>query len=821
MKKLMKTVAAAAVALVASSSFASLPSPTDPVGFDALTAGTKYTVSEFVERTDAGETSGSRYWYAITNASQEASAELATINNDSAQGNYLTIEAQAPLYRTINASGDFGPELSADAEEIPASGIYLDTMVKFSVSSDEFKDGDLDTADKLAITCYSADDSGVTNIIVRAGYVGSSVVATNYVMTLPANFDVDAWHQLTVRAIADVGSSTAPVGFAVYLDQVLLTYGTEVAAGDSDYVGALNAAVTQNLYKEGTHALLPSLVTTGVNKSKLTAVGFKGTGSLDDIQFTNAKPSFIEEGTAVSIAWDAGVATYTVVDNNNKTLVDAAATSGAAGSTNLTLDAGVTTLTVTAMYANGYEAGEWTVTGDGAQISGSTFTVANGAELSIVSMLPKFDVGGTRYDSFEAALDAAVKAGTSESPATVKLLAACNQVLGFTEGYVILDLNGCDVQGGDDADCSIVNSGATLVITNSGDEASVKLPTNPLADPAITLMTAAGQTTIQAGTFDGLVIPGDGENILTVITGGKFLDAGDEFYLAECVASGLTYSKSGDYVIIGAAQPELTKIDVPTAASNLVYDGTEKTGVAAGEGYTLSGDFKATNAGEHTATATPATGYSWSDGSTEATNIVWSIAKASVTATVSLTVTEATYDSGKTSVTDYTTPSVNFGPDAPVLVENTDYTVAWSTTEVTGAGTFTYTVSPVAGGNCTFTETSATLTITAGGEYPTYIDPSDTETKAKYDTWKETYGADTGSAYEDAFLLNCAPADVETAKANFKATITVNADGTVTVTAPGDYNVTPTIQGKQTLSNTEEWHPKAEGDKFFRAVLEL
>ena len=65
------------------------------------------------------------------------------------------------------------------------------------------------------------------------------------------------------------------------------------------------------------------------------------------------------------------------------------------------------------------------------------------------------------------------------------------------------------------------------------------------------------------------------------------------------------------------------------------------------------------------------------------------------------------------------------------------------------------------------------------------------------------------------------PNQVEKAKEDFKLTITVNPDGSVTVTAPEGYNVTPTIQGKESLSDSEEWHTKAPGDKFFRAILSL
>ena len=849
MKKLMNTMASAAVALLGFGAFADLPSPS--ATFEGLSTGDK-TVSALVTNDDAGSSEGAKYWFAVTNDSQALDAVIGVVTNETGRGNYFAMETSAPLYRTINSTtSQYGSAFddAADAEPIGSDGIYLDTMVKFTVSSDdEFKDLDADV-DKLAITCYSPDvnenESSDTNILVRAGYVdGSTITATNYTLNLPQNFKIDEWHRLTVRAIADVGYEYAPVGFAIYLDEELLTYSTAVDAGESAYVASLNAAVKQNLYNSETHALLPSLIDYTYNDcSVLSAVGFKGTGSVDDILFTDDKPSFIVEGQTVTIAWDAGVATYTVVDSNNKTLVDAASTSGAV-STNLTLDAGVTYLTVTATYANGYEAGEWTVTGDGAQISGSTFTVANGAALNIVSMLPKFDVGGTRYDSFEAALDAAVKAGTSESPATVKLLAACNQVLGFTEGYVILDLNGCDVQGGDDADCSIVNSGATLVITNSGDEASVKLPTNPLADPAITLMTAAGQTTIQAGTFDGLVIPGDGENILTVITGGKFLDAGDEFYLAECVASGLTYSKSGDYVIIGAAQPEPTKIDVPTAASNLVYDGEEQTGVEAGTGYTLSGDFKATNAGEYTATATLEDGYIWSDDSTEAKSINWSIA-ADTSATVVVTLTD--YEEEYTAQLAFPTASATIGGNAVAgtSVWNPDTITEPSAAGVTNTYEVTFTVT---GGNYAGSTGTAEFKVWkaaggGGGDWP--ADPTEVSGQTAADafgitgdlatadagvlaTWAKAKGVDysdrTTEILTDAFLLDCANTQeaIDAAKANFKVTsITVVGDTvTITPTDAADYgNGQIVIEGATAITSPMSWHPKTTGDHFFRATL--
>lgn len=55
------------------------------------------------------------------------------------------------------------------------------------------------------------------------------------------------------------------------------------------------------------------------------------------------------------------------------------------------------------------------------------------------------------------------------------------------------------------------------------------------------------------------------------------------------------------------------------------YNGKEQVGVDAGEGYTLSGDYKATNAGNYTAKVNLLEGYEWEDGSTDEKTIEWEI----------------------------------------------------------------------------------------------------------------------------------------------------------------------------------------------------
>lgn len=78
------------------------------------------------------------------------------------------------------------------------------------------------------------------------------------------------------------------------------------------------------------------------------------------------------------------------------------------------------------------------------------------------------------------------------------------------------------------------------------------------------------------------------------------------------------------------------QIAAPTAATELVYDGTEKVGVTGSDGYTLSGDTKATDANGYSATAvlTDKDNTTWTDGTTDDKTIEWSIAKMVVSGSI-------------------------------------------------------------------------------------------------------------------------------------------------------------------------------------------
>ena len=78
--------------------------------------------------------------------------------------------------------------------------------------------------------------------------------------------------------------------------------------------------------------------------------------------------------------------------------------------------------------------------------------------------------------------------------------------------------------------------------------------------------------------------------------------------------------------------------------TSFTYDGAEKVVVVEGENYTVTGTAKATNAGSYIATITPNAGFGWSDGTTGAVTVNWTIAKATNAWTTepSITLTEWT-----------------------------------------------------------------------------------------------------------------------------------------------------------------------------------
>ena len=118
---------------------------------------------------------------------------------------------------------------------------------------------------------------------------------------------------------------------------------------------------------------------------------------------------------------------------------------------------------------------------------------------------------------------------------------------------------------------------------------------------------------------------------------------------ATLTATGWTYSPSGALpegtseveiiyteagvtkTAVQAITVERGTISVPTVSGSLTYNGQAQSPNLTGydaDKMVLSGDTSGTNAGSYTAVVTPTEQYTWADGSTEAKDIQWSIAKA-------------------------------------------------------------------------------------------------------------------------------------------------------------------------------------------------
>lgn len=159
-------------------------------------------------------------------------------------------------------------------------------------------------------------------------------------------------------------------------------------------------------------------------------------------------------------------------------------------------------------------------------------------------------------------------------------------------------------------------------------------------NPANVTLNGSTRFNIGTGTGEGkngVAVPEEGmcihlglnKNVyalpVAITTNGT---ADDAKYFVPDNASGHEVVFKIDHLELGKKD---TPVDIPTANTGLVYDGFVKTGVYGGLGYYLTYE-SAIDAGTYTAVATLANGYIWSDGTKDAKQIEWSVAKAMVIA---------------------------------------------------------------------------------------------------------------------------------------------------------------------------------------------
>ena len=226
----------------------------------------------------------------------------------------------------------------------------------------------------------------------------------------------------------------------------------------------------------------------------------------------------------------------------------------------------------------------------------------------------------------------------------------------------------------------------TVTITNNGTAA-----TGPLT---IALDgTNAGSFTVSPTSITDIASSGTDTFTVQPNTG---LTA--DTYTATVKVSGTGVTEQSFGVKFTVTAP-LTAIAVPTANTGLVYDGTEKTGVNAGTGYTLGGTYEATDVGatDYVATATLKTGYKWTDGSTGVKTIKWNIGKRTPTATdfTFVAPTDLIYDgTDKTASVTLNSPLTKPGAITPTYMKGGSVV-----TETKDVGTYTVKIDVADGDN--------------------------------------------------------------------------------------------------------------------------
>ena len=284
--------------------FAAIDAP--KADFEGYAAGAK--VSDEVE-----PGSQSVYWlYDGASGSEDGSTVKAyggeNLPAPAAGGqNYLELSTEGgTLWRSLavgNTHGEgIGGRLGA-AQALPAGGLYIDTMVQFTPTEDG---GAPETTggDKLAIWLNVETGEGletpVTNLCVKAnaytlGEAGPMAAATTFPL-VPADgsalsINPGTWYRLTVKAVANALATDENgiiPAFEIRVDGALM----KAASGlpFSEFFGEFVAEGLQAAY--GQNALFPSLQEMGGAGASITlqAVGFKGSGALDNLAFSETEP---------------------------------------------------------------------------------------------------------------------------------------------------------------------------------------------------------------------------------------------------------------------------------------------------------------------------------------------------------------------------------------------------------------------------------------------------------------------------------------------------------------------------------------------------
>jgi len=224
-----------------------------------------------------------RFWHTESaNADESAVAEYG-------KGKFLDVAAPvSPLYRSLEDNGGKMPKFCSISGDV-----VFDAEVRFTPAEPGVPALETDT--KFALSLIVDDDNLKTNLVVTAAgptLSGGYYAAENYCLDVE-NVNPSKWYRVTVRAIADTG--VGMLGFVVYID------GNIVSCSDSDYFNKLPVlsgfnAVSRYLIES--RQFFASCARSGTNGgNKLSAIGFKGVGSIDELTICDVDESAVSSET--------------------------------------------------------------------------------------------------------------------------------------------------------------------------------------------------------------------------------------------------------------------------------------------------------------------------------------------------------------------------------------------------------------------------------------------------------------------------------------------------------------------------------------------
>lgn len=287
-----------------------------------------------------------------------------------------------------------------------------------------------------------------TNLMVTAGQLNGNFTVDTNTFTISANEGVlpDKWYRLTIRAIENVTSITGAnqPGFAIYLD------GVAVTCKDNDYQAKLFeefdvaqlSSTAKDLYDN--KQLFISAVSSDKNgATALTAVGFDGTGKIDDltINTVEAGPQFAMGKRLFKVEWDNGLTGFTIVAKaSDGTVISTTPFSveGGAGANEFDFADGATTYEISALtFASGSTLSEVSANGaaqtsDNGVYSFTGLAFAPVVKIGVDTILATVD--GTDYSNFADAIAAAKASGktltlAADIPLTAPVTVEAEQTL--------------------------------------------------------------------------------------------------------------------------------------------------------------------------------------------------------------------------------------------------------------------------------------------------------------------------------------------------------------------------------------------------------